>query len=205
MVALSNPKHEAFCQAFVRGKTAGNATASYKVAGFKGDRRKASRLRQQEDIGRRIEDIQGQVSSIEAAALAKACEKLAISKERVLGELAKLGFSNMLDYIRVTDDGDPIVDFSRLDRDTAAAVQEVVVDSYEEGRGEDARTVKRVRFKLAEKRGALVDLGKHLGLFVDIVKTPDIADALRAFVDKPPAETYEQWQDRRKRELAGRA
>lgn len=204
MPALSNPKHEAFCQAFVRGKTAGNATASYKAAGFRGDRREASKLRHVPDIARRVAELQAQVSEIEAKATEKAVTRLGISKERVLGELAKLGFSNMLDYIRVTDDGDPIVDFSRLDRDSAAAVQEVVVDSYEEGRGEDARTVKRVRFKLAEKRGALVDLGKHLGLFVDVVKTPDIADALRAFVDKPPAETYEQWQERRKRELAGR-
>jgi len=43
----------------------------------------------------------------------------------------------------------------------------VTVKDYVEGRGEDAREVKRVRFKLADKRAALVDLGRHLGMFVD--------------------------------------
>jgi phage terminase small subunit len=36
-----------------------------------------------------------------------------------------------------------------------------------DGSGDDAREVKRIRFKLADKRSALVDLGKHLGMFVE--------------------------------------
>ena len=36
-----------------------------------------------------------------------------------------------------------------------------------EGRGENAREVKKVRFKLADKRAALVDLGRHHKLFTD--------------------------------------
>jgi phage terminase small subunit len=34
-------------------------------------------------------------------------------------------------------------------------------------RGEKARDVKRVKFRLADKRAALVDLGRHLGMFVN--------------------------------------
>src|SRR5438105_4182779 len=37
------------------------------------------------------------------------------------------------------------------------------------GRGKDARDVKRVRFKLADKQAALVSLGRHLGIFDDKV------------------------------------
>jgi hypothetical protein len=41
----------------------------------------------------------------------------------------------------------------------------VNVENFIDGRGEDARAVRRVRFKLYDKRAALVDLGRHLGFF----------------------------------------
>jgi phage terminase large subunit-like protein len=74
--------------------------------------------------------------TIEAKATERAIERLAVTKENVLAELAKLGFANMLDYVQPTAEGDVVVDLSALDRDKAAAVQEVVVDTYQEGRGE---------------------------------------------------------------------
>jgi len=83
----------------------------------------------------------------------------------------KLGFSNMLDYIRINaTDGLPYFDFSKLTRDQAAAIQEIHVETgtaYEyDGKGERiAVPVRKVRFKLADKRGALIDMGKHLGMF----------------------------------------
>ena len=35
------------------------------------------------------------------------------------------------------------------------------------GKGEEAREVKRVKFKLGDKRGSLVDLLKHLGAYTE--------------------------------------
>ncbi len=96
---------------------------------------------------------------------AKLEERAGVKAEAVIRELALLGFANMQDYMRVTPDGDAYVDLSNLTQEQAAAVQEVTVDEYVEGRGEAARAVKRLRVKLADKRSALVDLGKHLGLF----------------------------------------
>jgi phage terminase small subunit len=101
---------------------------------------------------------------------AKLAEKLEITQERIIGELAKLGFANMLDYMRRGPDGDPYLDFSTLSRDQAAALTEVTVEDFKDGRGEDARDVRRVKFKLADKRAALVDLGRHLGIFKDRVE-----------------------------------
>lgn len=92
-----------------------------------------------------------------------------ITKEAVVAELAKIGFSNMLDYMGVTQGGDPFVDLSALTRDQAAAISEFTVDDYVDGRGDDARDVKKVKIKLSDKRAALVDLGKHLGMFTDKV------------------------------------
>jgi hypothetical protein len=63
--------------------------------------------------------------------------------------------------------GDPVLNFSDLTREQAAVLHEVTVDTYVEGRGDDAREVKRVRFKLCDKLGALRDLGRHHKLFTD--------------------------------------
>lgn len=101
---------------------------------------------------------------------ARIAAKLEITQERVVAELAKIGFANMADYMRAGPDGDPFLDFSKLTRDQAAALAEVTVEDFKDGRGEDARDVRRVKFKLADKRAALVDIGKHLGMFKDRVE-----------------------------------
>lgn len=93
-----------------------------------------------------------------------------LSTESVLGELMRLGFANMLDYLDFAD-GKPRVDLSRVTRDQGAAIAEVNVTTRQE-RGKDAE-VTQVRFKLADKRQALVELGKHLGLFKERVEPPD--------------------------------
>lgn len=99
----------------------------------------------------------------------KLSERTEITQEKVLAELAKLGFSNMADYMRGGEDGDPYLDFSDLTRDQAAALTEVTVEDFKDGRGEDARDVRRVKFKLADKISALEKIGKHLGMFTDRV------------------------------------
>jgi phage terminase small subunit len=81
--------------------------------------------------------------------------------------MAKLGFANMADYMKTGPDGDPYLNFGELTRDQAAALVEVTVEDFKDGRGENTRDVRKVKFKLADKRAALVDLGKHLGMFTE--------------------------------------
>lgn len=88
-----------------------------------------------------------------------------VSTQRVLEEIGRLAYSNMLDYIQPQADGYAVLDLSQLTRQQAAAIQEVTIDEYMDGRGEDARPVKRVKFKLSDKSRSLELLGKHLGLF----------------------------------------
>ena len=76
----------------------------------------------------------------------------------------------MLDYMKIGPDGDPVLNFAKLTRNQAAALVEVTVEDFLDGRSEDAREVRKVKFKLADKRGALDLLGKHLGLFRDRVE-----------------------------------
>ena len=93
-----------------------------------------------------------------------------ITADRVLEELAKLGFANMLDYMTVNSDGLAFVDLSKLTREQAAAIQELNIDQYWEGDGEDVREVKKVKFKLADKKGNLELIGRHLKMFTDKVE-----------------------------------
>lgn len=109
------------------------------------------------------------VAAAVTEAMAKRAEETKLSADSVVQELARLAFANMLDYIRITQDGDPAVDLSRITRDQAAAILEVQVEDYLDGRGEDAREVRRVKFKLADKKGALELLGKHLQMFTERV------------------------------------
>lgn len=107
--------------------------------------------------------------AIEAAQAARAA-RTEITQDMVLRELAKLGFANMQDYMSITKDGEPFADLSKLNRDQAAAITEFTVEDFTEGRGDDARDVRRVKFKLADKRAALVDIGKHIGMFKEKVE-----------------------------------
>lgn len=129
-----------------------------------------------------------EVKAAVAAGRAKVAAKLEVTAEAVVAELAKLGFANMSDYMRVGEDGAPRLDFAGLTRDQMAALSEVTVEEVvtNEGPGEaqsadwlgegeapksdpeeveQFRAVRKVKFKLWDKRAALVDLGRHLGIF----------------------------------------
>lgn len=109
-------------------------------------------------------------------------KRLELSKENVLGELAKLGFANMSDFVILQADGTPQFDLSGLSHEQAAAIQEMTIDTYVTGKGEDAQEVRSVKVKLAPKLGALELMGKHLKLFTDVVETRDgvdLADSIR--------------------------
>jgi phage terminase small subunit len=106
-----------------------------------------------------------QISAAITGAEADRAIRTGVTQDRVIAEMARLGFANMLDYIAVQADGTAYVDLEHLTRDQAAAIAEMTVEEFKDGRGEDARDVKRVKIKLADKLGPLTQLGRHTGLF----------------------------------------
>ncbi len=111
-----------------------------------------------------------EVAAAVAEAQAALSDRTGITQEMVLQELAKIGFANMGNYLHATTGGDPYFDFAGLTEEQKAALVEVTVEDFTEGRGEDARNIRRVKFKLGDKRAALVDIGKHLGMFKERVE-----------------------------------
>lgn len=161
MPVLTNAKHEIFAQEVAKGKTASEA---YVLAGYKENDGNAARLNGDERIRGRVDEI-----------LNSAAQKAELSIAKVLDELGKVGFANMLDYIRIGEDGLPYTDFSSLTREQAAAIGEIQVDTvteYESGDGGEKKpiVVRKVKFKLAPKTPALDLLGRHFGAWKDRVE-----------------------------------
>lgn len=141
------------------------------MAGFSPSsaRANAATLKLRKGVKERIAELQERLIVKEERAVERAITKLSITKEAVLGELAKLAFANMADYMKVGEDGQPTLNFKDLTRDQAAALVEITVEEFKDGRS-DKREVRRVKFKLADKQKSLEALGKHLGLFIDRVE-----------------------------------
>ena len=149
------PKQRKFVDLLCAGK---NQTEAARESGFGAKRPDvaASRLMVQ-PLVRAAYEQRMQELTIEAG----------VQPQRVLRELAKMGFANMLDYVVVQADGSAYFDLKKIERDQGAAICELIVDEYTEGRGEDARQVKRMKLKLADKKGTLELLGKHLKLWTE--------------------------------------
>jgi phage terminase small subunit len=82
MGTLANQRHERFAQALVQSKT---ATEAYVLAGYKANDGNASRLKGNERISARVQEIVG-----------RAAERAEVSLERVLRELAAIDQAELI-------------------------------------------------------------------------------------------------------------
>jgi phage terminase small subunit len=94
------------------------------------------------------------------ARLASTLDRYAVTSERTIREMAKIAYGNIGDYISIQDDGGTIIDLTTTTRDQLAALNSIDVEEYTDGRGNEARGVKRIKIKLSDKRRALMDLAK---------------------------------------------
>lgn len=92
-------------------------------------------------------------------ALRKRAERTEITADRVLKELAKLGFSNMKKFSKWSGDHMDLVDSEELSDEDTACVQEITKTTNNSG--------STIKIKLHDKKGALEQLGKHLKLFTE--------------------------------------
>lgn len=93
-------------------------------------------------------------------AMAKRSERTQITADRVLQELATIGFANMADYAEWGPNGVTLRESAELPRGATAAVIEV-------RERVNAQGDKTVSIKLAGKDPSLEKLAKHLGLYRD--------------------------------------
>lgn len=119
-------------------------------------------------------------------------ERTLITADRVLHELAKLAFSNISGVYNSSGDLIPV---HELDSDVSASIQEVTEDQIGGEDGGGPIVIKR-KYKLADKKGPLDLLGKHLKLFGD---TEKIEITVQSVMPVPTADSVEDWEESAKK------
>lgn len=103
-----------------------------------------------------------QIAKAIEKAMGKRVERTEITADRVLQELAKIGFSDMRTFTKWSNRGVVLIDSDTLTPDQAACVAEVSQTITESGGS--------IKFKLHDKVAALEKIGRHLGLFKDKIE-----------------------------------
>ena len=140
-------KHERFVQEYL---VAVNAPQAAIRAGY-------SKKTAQEQSSRLLTNVT--VSESIANGKKLLADQTGVTAKKVIDEMARIGFANMQDYLDLSDPENPTIDLSKITPEQASAIAETRV----ERRG----LQRRVTIKLHDKLHALVNLGKHLGLFND--------------------------------------
>jgi phage terminase small subunit len=153
MPVLDNARHELFAQELAKGATADEA---YQLAGYKANRGNASTLKSNQIITDRVAEI-----------LSVGAERAEITREMVVRELGRIGFS---DIRKVFTSTGALKRVEELDDEAAAAISsvEVVTRRVEGGNSDEVEHVAKI--KAWDKRAALVDIAKMQGWHVERVE-----------------------------------
>ena len=147
-------QHELFCQeysAHLNGRLAYQNV--YKKSKANTASVQAHKLLTKPAIQRRVQELKEERSN-----------RLEVSTDRVILELAKLGFSDIRHYY---NENGTIKKFEELDWDHTAAIKQIKteVQEIQTPDGGHAYNILKTELQLHDKRGALELIGKHVGAF----------------------------------------
>jgi phage terminase small subunit len=161
-VPLKNARWEAVAQGY---SAHGNATRAYVEAGFKAGnaaRVSAHHLITKPIVAARIDNLRR-----------SRWKALHMSTDELLAEAAKIARFNIGNILHVTPDGDPYLDLGKASPEDLAAITEVSIEDFTDGREVDdegnviKRDVRRVKAKAPNKLQAIAMLAKVAGLMTD--------------------------------------
>jgi phage terminase small subunit len=139
-------KQEMFCREYLKDL---NGTQAAIRAGYS-----AKTARQISDNLLSKVDIQTFIDTLKE----KRADKLEISAEKVLAELAKIGFSDLKDFL---NNDYSLKNLDQIDTSKSGAIQSIQKEIIQ---GE-TYTNTTVKFKLHDKLSALEKIAKHIGFF----------------------------------------
>lgn len=110
-----------------------------------------------------------EIASAIAEAQAERAERTEITADRVLKELARIGFSDIRRLFEWDEERACFIPSRDLTADEAAAISEIQSETvtHREKETGDTETTVKLKLKTYDKLSALEKLGKHLGLFKD--------------------------------------
>jgi phage terminase small subunit len=168
---LANARHERFAQERAKGAPASTA---YVTAGFLQNDSNAARLNGNEQVKARVAEILGRVA-----------ERAEITQARVLEELGRIGFG---DIRKLFTENGSLKRVEDLDDDAAACLSSIEVVTKRVPGGEENEVEHTAKIKLWDKRAALVDIGKHLGMFKERVEHSGVDGAPIEISDREAAQ-----------------
>lgn len=108
-----------------------------------------------------------QIEALISEHMKKRSDRTEITQDMVLRELAKIGFS---DIRRLFTPGGNLIAVPDMDEDAAACLSSIEITTRKVRGGNDDEVEEVSKVRLWDKRAALVDIGKHLGMFKDKVE-----------------------------------
>jgi phage terminase small subunit len=150
----------------------GKQTEAYIKAGYSAKSASSNAIRMMEK-----ESVRGAIAR-EQAMIRQRHTK---TTDDVIAEYTRMGFTGMSRFMRISDDGAPVVDLSDCTPADLDLLAEVTVESYQEGSGKEPRRIKRIKIKPYDRYHALDKLADHLGLFkgADTVASDPLGNLLR--------------------------
>ena len=97
-------------------------------------------------------------------------ERYKYDADKIKAKLAEMLFGTMGSFLKKNAAGEVYLDLNDATEMELAMVQEATVETYMDGKGEDARPVKSVKIKLISRVQAAELLGKTLKMFTDKVE-----------------------------------
>lgn len=114
------------------------------------------------------------IASAVAKAQEKRSERLEITLDKWIRELAVIGFSDLANYITVDEGGFIIAKAFDAMPENASRALEMIEENKtikESSDGKDSNIINsKIRFKMHDKLGALEKIGKHLGFLKEKVE-----------------------------------
>lgn len=188
---LRNAKHEAVLQAYFADPKRMGFKAYLVVYPKSSDaaaKTAFSRLLKNADFAARLKFLDRQITE-------KVVDESVMSAREVLQELSKLGRSSIQNVVVRGDDTEDVIESLRdMSPEHAATVQELTIETYVEGAGDNARDVKRVKVKLHDKRGPLRDLAQHYKL---LTENHELAGEIKLKNEETPESMGEREKARR--------
>jgi phage terminase small subunit len=163
---LKNARHEAIAQGLAAGKS---GRVAYMAAFSKCTKPEAADASAAKLLAKPV--VRARVDEL----IAVAAEKAGVTIDRVVAELARIGFADIRQVVSWGPDGVLVLDSTTLSDDAVAAIAEV------------SKTREGMRVKLHDKVTALEKLGRHLGMFKDKVEVAGAGDG-PVQIDMPPNE-----------------
>ena len=162
-------KQERFCQEYVVDL---NATQALIRAGYsaRGAKQTANHLLTKPDLLALVDKLKKERA-----------DKIGVTAEMVVKELAKLAFTDLVDVVDITKNRQRLKTPLEGDRVKLGAIAEITEITN------GAKTTRRI--KMHDKKGALELLGRHLGMFNDKLSLPVSGEVIhkieRVIVDSP--------------------